>query len=111
MSLMANAFAKLNAQQNLTQQPVGVSGAPMSGPANKALPAGSSGVGLDAFHAARQEALGKFQALQANPAVAVKQLGRDGYLAALRDAQALAQKADAEYRMAATKSGVGMFTE
>ena len=106
---MNYGLARLNAQQGLPQPPAGVTGAPISGPATKALPAGNTGVWLDAFHAARAEALGKFETLLANPAVAVKQLGRDGYLAALRDAQVLAQQADAEYRRAATERGVGMF--
>jgi hypothetical protein len=55
--------------------------------------------------------VGKFQALQANQAAAIKQLGRDGYVAALRDAQEQAQQADAEYQKAAVERGLGLFTE
>jgi len=111
MALMADALARLNAQQALAQQPMGVNGAPVAGPTTRSLPAGATGVGLDAFHAARQEAVGKFQALQANQAAAIKQLGRDGYVAALRDAQEQAQQADAEYQKAAVERGLGLFTE
>lgn len=109
MSLMDTALARVNAHAGLTPSAPKVTGAPIVGPANAVLPGG--GLGLDGAHAARQQAFAKFQALQANPAAALRQLGEEGYIAALQEAKALALQADTAFRAAATAQGLGMFTE
>ena len=90
--------------------PARVTGAPIVGPSNKELPAGS-GTGLDALSAARREALGRFQALRANQANLAKQHGPNAVAQALDEAYERAMHADAEYRSAAASAGLGMFTE
>lgn len=89
----------------------GVNGAPITGPANKELPAGQTGVGLDAFSAARRETMVKFQALRANQSELTQLHGAGAVAQALENAYERAMAADAEYRRAAASAGVGAFAE
>jgi len=82
-----------------------------AGPSTLSLPAGQSGVGLDAFAAKRAEAGGEFSRLQANAGALVQRYGRDAYGAALAEAERKAMAAQAEYVQAAKEAGVGLFTE
>lgn len=75
------------------------------------LPAGQSGVGLDAFAAKRAEAGAEFSKLQANASALVQRYGRDAYVAALAEAEQTAMAAHAEYARAAQAAGFGTFTD
>lgn len=88
-----------------------ITAAPITGPATSAVPTGSTGVGLDAFAAARSQARAKLAALQVNQTAALQQLGEHAYTTAVDAATREAQQAEAAYVRAAKASGVGIFVD